>query len=92
MTRDQAVAAIAQAYRLPVRVEMSDAKWDVQSASTMVEALEAVGLLKLEEPRPPSHHVPCLSYLTRGQEHLALCREDTLVETLRQAGYTVTKP
>lgn len=52
----------------------------------LVAALEALGLLKFEAgPIPVVHHVPCLP------NGIVDIREDTLIETLRMAGYEISK-
>lgn len=60
-------------------------------ASDLVAALEGLGLLQIEEPEAPALRVPALSWSDTRGAISALIREDTLVETLRRAGYEVTK-
>lgn len=71
----------------------------------IVDSLEALGLIKFEEPQPRqpvTHWVPIIGTMSMGDradadrnvkckvKREAICREDDLIAVLRQAGFTVT--
>lgn len=87
MTREQAIAAARQAL---AREHGSDHGLDSfgHQAESMVDALEALGLIKFEElPVVKTYSVPALSFDLSGGA--AVIREDTMIETLRKAGYNI---
>lgn len=59
-------------------------------STVLVAALEALGLLKLEEP-PTLYSVQLSRSDGSVTNDCGLIREDRLIETLRMAGYEVTK-
>ena len=89
MTRDRAIDLLLEAYETRRPGGLAESR---EWAGRWVDVFVALGLLKLEEPKPPLHSVPCLCHESTGGNLSALVREDTLVETLRQIGYEVRKP
>lgn len=85
MTREQAIEAANKS--------IASSSSSSLLPEAIIRTLEAAGLLKFDEPLPKTHHVPALSYCQSSVSgNSALIREDTLIETLRMAGYEVTKP
>jgi hypothetical protein len=84
MTRKQAID------RATAAMKVTGATWGPLSVQADISILEALGLLKLEEPMPKTHFVPAVQ-VQDAFPLGATIREDTLVETLRMAGYEVTK-
>lgn len=77
MNREQAIKAVAD------KIGLSGPFTD-----NLVDAMAAVGVLKLEQPAPTvKWSIPC----TEHSMGMATIREDTLFETLRMAGYEVRK-
>ena len=77
MTREQAIATLV--------AELYEPKCDTQWAARWVSALEALGLLKLEEPPARVLHVPVCPQANRGLSDVAV-HEDALIGVLRKAG------
>lgn len=92
MTREQAIEA-AQAAIVSARTMrgLHVAGQATVTVQDLTVALEALGLLRLEEAQPKTHHVPVLSHESDGNYSTAMVREDHLIDTLRIAGYEVTK-
>lgn len=86
MTREQATTTVAKATGI-----------SGPYTDNFVIGLEALGLLKLEEAKAACFHfVPATQLIDNGRTLAmgtsalgAYVREDTLIETLRMAGYTV---
>lgn len=88
MTRDQ---ALTMAFAALEPATADDPLRVATRAGGIVAVLEALDLVKFEEPRPAVHHVPALSYAVKGVNVSAQVREDTMIEALRKAGFEVYK-
>lgn len=82
MTREQAIKT-AEMSADHVRGDMT--------FCDLVSALEALGLLKLDEPVPIVPKTYLIPVTTTYDGRTAVVLEDTLIKTLRDAGYEVTK-
>jgi hypothetical protein len=65
--------------------------WNTPSWREILMALEAIGVINFETPKPPMHNVPMLSFMSiRGKNH-ALVLEQDMINILDKAGYMVVK-
>lgn len=93
MTREQAINTVVMRAD-HVRATVNDGCGSHQrnmNFCDLVTALEALGLLKLDEPVqivPKTYLIPVT---TTYDGRTAVVLEDTLIKTLRGAGYEVTK-
>lgn len=87
MTREQAIENVRRALAGPAATGVSELL-DAPAVG-LVDALAALGLMKFDEPRQKLHRVPVIN--AGGGDITATILEDTLIKTMRDAGYEVTK-
>jgi hypothetical protein len=78
MNREQAIRAVAD------KIGLSG-----PFTNNLVDAMEAVGVLKLEKPVEPAGLVCTATAAGKPNGHCAYVRLDVMVEALRLAGYEV---
>jgi hypothetical protein len=88
MTRDEALNAVIDRIDIKHGTRANYTDW----ADSVIKPLEALGLVKFDEPLAKTHYLPTLSFASVNGTFKALVREDVMIETLCAAGYTIKHP